>query len=111
MEGRTRRTKDRPVEAQMPAYVIAEIEVQDPEEYEEYRARVPATIAAHGGKYLVRGGEVENLEGDRPTRRTVMLEFDSMTRAREWWASDDYEALKQLRRSSSMANIMLVEGI
>ena len=95
----------------MPAYVIAEIEVKDRERYEEYRERVPATIAAHGGKYLARGGEVDNLEGDRLPKRTVILEFESMDRARQWWGSDEYCLLKELRRSASVGNIMLVEGL
>lgn len=95
----------------MPAYVIAEIEVQDHERYEEYRKRVPATITAHGGKYLARGGEVDYLEGDRPPQRTIILEFENMERARQWWASDEYGALKQLRRNTSIGNIMLVEGL
>ena len=63
----------------MPAYVIAEIEVQDPEKYEEYRARVPATIAAHGGKYLVRGPAAENMKGDALKGKVVIItEFPSM---------------------------------
>lgn len=95
----------------MPAYVIAEIEVKDWEKFEEYRERVPATIAAHGGKYLARGGEVEHLEGDRPPKRTIILEFESMERVRQWWASDEYGTLKALRRSASVGNIMLVEGL
>ena len=95
----------------MPAYVIAEIEVKDRDRYEKYRERVPATIAAHGGKYLARGGEVDSLEGDRVPRRTVILEFENMDRARQWWASDEYCALKELRRSASLGNIMLVEGL
>ena len=95
----------------MPAYLIAEIEVQDGERYEEYRQRVPATIAAHGGKYLARGGDVENLEGGRVPRRTVILEFESLERARQWWVSDEYGALKELRRSASVGNIMLVDGL
>ena len=94
----------------MPAYLIANIEVTDPETYREYVRRVPETIAEFGGKYLVRGGEVEGLEGDWETHRLVMLEFESMERARAWWDSGAYAELKQLRRRSSRSTILLVEG-
>jgi uncharacterized protein (DUF1330 family) len=94
----------------MPAYLIADIDVTDPDRYAEYVRRVPATIAAYGGKYLVRGGEVQVLEGERQPHRTVMLEFESVARAREWWSSDGYEELKPLRREASRASILLVEG-
>ena len=64
----------------MAAYIIATIEVTDPEKFEVYRGQVPATIEKHGGRYLARGGDVAVVEGDQPARRTVILEFDSLER-------------------------------
>ena len=66
----------------MAAYIIATIEVTDPEKFEVYRGQVPATIEKHGGRYLARGGDVTVVEGDQPVRRTVILEFDSLEPAR-----------------------------
>src|SRR5260370_25818288 len=73
-----------------PAYLIANVNVQDPATFEEYRKQVPATIAKHGGRYLVRGGRVERLEGSWNPTRLVVLEFPSMEQARRWYDSDDY---------------------
>ena len=71
----------------MPAYVIADIEITDAAGYEEYRRRVPATVAQYGGRYLVRGGAAETLEGDWQPRRLVVLEFPSIAQARRWYDS------------------------
>ncbi len=95
----------------MAAYLIVNIDVKDPERYAEYVKVVPATIAAYGGKYLVRGGAAEKLEGDWEPRRVVVLEFESMEKARQWWGSDDYRGPKELRRSASAGNVILVEGL
>ncbi len=95
----------------MPAYIIADVEVTNPEIYEEYKKVVPQTISAYGGKYLVRGGEAEKLEGDWVPRRMVILEFESIERAKEWWASEDYKAPKALRQSAALTNLVIVEGV
>lgn len=95
----------------MAAYVIASIEVTDAEQFEVYRGQVPATVEQHGGKYLVRGGAVEIVEGDRPARRTVVLEFESLEKARGWYYSDDYAGPKELRIASTISEVMIVEGI
>ena len=95
----------------MPAYVIATIEVTDPALFDTYRAQVPATIDKFGGKYLVRGGEVEVVEGDQPTRRTVVLEFENLERARGWYYSDEYAGPKELRIQSTISNVAIVEGV
>ena len=95
----------------MPAYVIATIEVTDPEQFEVYRGQVPATIEKHGGRYLARGGEVSVVEGDQPERRTVVLEFDSLEKAKGWYYSDDYAGPKELRIASTISNVMIVEGV
>jgi uncharacterized protein (DUF1330 family) len=75
-------------------YVLAEVQVTDPAAYDTYRAQVPATIAAYGGQYLVRGGETVRLEGDHPAKRFVIIEFDSPERAREWYHSEQYGPVK-----------------
>ena len=95
----------------MAAYIIATIEVTDPEKFEVYRGQVPATIEKHGGRYLARGGEVSVVEGDQPERRTVVLEFDSLEQAKGWYYSDDYAGPKELRIASTISNVMIVEGV
>ena len=95
----------------MSAYIIATIEVTDPEKFEVYRGQVPATIEKHGGRYLVRGGEVSVVEGDQPERRTVVLEFDSLEKAKGWYYSDDYAGPKELRIASTISNVMIVDGV
>ena len=95
----------------MLAYVLVDIEIRDPETYKEYVRQVPPTIAAFGGRFLVRGGRAENLEGDWQPRRIVVLEFESLERAKEWWASEEYRGPKELRQSASVANMIVVEGL
>jgi len=74
----------------MAAYVIVDIEVTDPVGYEEYKKLAPASIAAYGGKFLVRGGKVETVEGNWMTKRFVMLEFENAARAKQWLNSPEY---------------------
>ena len=95
----------------MPAYVIADIQVTDPEAFEEYKQRSPPTIAQYGGKYLARGGKTETLEGEWETGRLVILEFESAERAREWWTCSEYEAAKAVRRKAATAKFIVVEGL
>jgi uncharacterized protein (DUF1330 family) len=95
----------------MPAYVIVNIEVTDPQRYREYIEVAPASIASFGGRYLARGGRAERLEGNWEPKRFVVLEFPTYERAREWWASDEYAGPKALRQASSRASMILVEGL
>jgi uncharacterized protein (DUF1330 family) len=95
----------------MAAYIIVEVEITDPEKYQEYVKVVPPTIAAYGGTFRVRGGKAENLEGDWDPKRIVVLEFDSVARAKEWWASDEYEAPKAMRQAASTARMIVVDGV
>ena len=95
----------------MAAYLIATIQVTDPTVYEEYRNRVPAIIAAYGGRYLVRGGRVEQLEGDANPQRVVVLEFSSMERLRAFYGSDEYRPLIALRQRSARSSLFAVEGV
>jgi len=96
----------------MPAYFIADqLEVTDPDTLKEYGAGVGATIAKYNGKPVVRGGELEVLEGDYQPRRLVILEFPDMATLKAWYDSDDYAELKKMGTSSSSSNIIAVDGL
>lgn len=94
----------------MTAYVIAQVNVTDPEEFEAYRAQVPATLALYDGEYIVRGGEIEALEGDLAYPRVVVIKFPSMERAKAWHSSVEYAGPLALRQASSESRLMVVEG-
>ena len=94
----------------MAAYLIAEVDVQDAAQFEEYRKIVPATIAKHGGKYLARGGATETLEGGWTPKRIVVLEFPNMEQARKWYHSSDYAPALALRLKAASTKAILVEG-
>ena len=94
----------------MSAYVIAEIEVVDPAAYEEYRKQVLAVVTKYGGKFLVRGGQVDPREGGWTPKRIVVLEFPSMAQARTWYDSPEYAPLIKLRQKASKGKLILVEG-
>lgn len=95
----------------MPAYVIANIEVTNPDGYRGYTEQVGATIAAHGGRYLARGGTVEVLEGDWDPQRLVILEFPTLESAHAWYHSADYERLKALRVDNSHGQLVLTDAL
>jgi len=94
----------------MSAYIFVSVEVHDPVRYEDYRKTVLPTIEAYGGKFLVRGGKMEVLEGNWPQRRIVIVEFPSVEKARAWWHSPEYAAPKALRQATSHTEMILVEG-
>ena len=93
----------------MSAYVIAEIEVIDPATYEEYRKQVLAVVTKYGGRFLVRGGKAEALEGAAP-KRMVLLEFPSYEQALKWYRSPEYAPLIALRQKGARGKLVLVEG-
>ena len=95
----------------MPAYFIVDIEVTDPAAFEEYRKQVPATVEKYGGKFVVRGGQMEPIEGDWRPKRLVVTEFPSMEQAKRWYDSEEYRAPKALRRRTSKGSVILVEGV
>jgi uncharacterized protein (DUF1330 family) len=95
----------------MPAYVVVQVEIEDPETYARYRALAPASIALYDGRYLVRGGATEVLEGTWNPSRLVVLEFPSVERARAWWGSPEYAEAKALRQTSARTEMLLVEGL
>lgn len=94
----------------MSAYVIAEVDVADPAAYEDYRKQVPATVAKYGGRFIVRGGKVEPLEGGWTPKRIVLLEFPSFEQAQKWYRSPEYAPLIALRQRASRGRLVLVEG-
>jgi uncharacterized protein (DUF1330 family) len=93
----------------MAAYVIGEIEVTDPGPYEEYRKQVLPVVTQYGGKFIVRGGRSEALEGSAP-KRLVVLEFPTMEQALKWYRSPEYAPLIKLRQKASKGKLVLVEG-
>lgn len=93
----------------MSAYVLVEIEVKDPDRYAEYRPLAAESIAKHGGRYLVRGGTTEALEGEW-SPRIVVLEFDSLEAAHAWYYSDEYQAAVALRHESAKSRMIAVVG-
>jgi len=95
----------------MPAYVIVETNVTDPEQYERYKAAAPASIAAFGGRYVVRGGELAVFEGDWNPARVVILEFPNLETAKRWYASEEYGEARKLREGAAKLEIVAVEGL
>jgi len=95
----------------MAAYIIVDVEITDPVNYAAYIRVVPPTIAAYGGRFLVRGGKTETLEGSWIPKRIVLLEFPSVELARAWWDSEEYRDPKTLRQSASITDMILVEGV
>ena len=95
----------------MPAYVVVQVDVHDTANYEQYRKMVPASIAAYGGRFLVRGGKTETLEGTWNPPRFVILQFDSVERAKAWWSSPEYAEAKALRQRLAHTELLVVEGV
>ncbi len=95
----------------MPAYVVVDIQVNDPAGYEDYKSLAPPSIAAHGGKYLARGGKTEVLEGDWSPSRLVILQFEDIEQARKWLNSPEYSAARALRHKTATTNMVVIEGI
>jgi uncharacterized protein (DUF1330 family) len=94
----------------MAAYVIVEIEVTDPVGYEEYKKQAAATVHKYGGKYIVRGGKTEVLEGNWKPKRIVILEFPTMERGKEWLNCEEYREPRKLRHATSKTNMLVIEG-
>ena len=94
----------------MAAYYIVNVSVKDATGFEAYRQAVPATIAQYGGRYIVRGGKHEVLEGTWQPTRLVVLEFPSLEAARRWYSSEEYQKIKPLRLRHATGDMVLVEG-
>ena len=95
----------------MPAFVIANITIVDPIRYEDYKRMVPATLVPFGGRFVVRGGYTQVLEGDWRPGRLVLLEFPSVERAQAWWNSPEYAAARDLRQATSTGTLIILEGV
>lgn len=95
----------------MPGYVIVDVDVQDEQDYAEYRAKAPATVAAAGGKYIVRGGAVHHQEPGWDVHRFVVLEFPSVAAAQAWYRSPAYQQILPIRLRSTRSRMMMVEGL
>jgi len=95
----------------MPAYVIVQVEVLDPVEYDHYKSLAPASIAAYGGRYIARGGKTDVLEGEWEPRRVVILEFENVERAKAWHGSPEYREARALRHRTARSQMIVVEGV
>jgi uncharacterized protein (DUF1330 family) len=95
----------------MPAYLIAETDILDPEQYEQYKAASPVAVAAGGGRFVVRGGELAVLEGDWNPARLVILEFENLEAAKAFYESPAYQAAIKLREGAAKLNMVAVEGL
>ena len=91
-------------------YIIAEVDVKDVPTFQKYAAKVPETLAPFQGHDIVRGGKTESLEGEAP-KRIVVIAFDSVDKARAWYNSPAYDAIKSLRINSTKSRLFLVEGV
>jgi uncharacterized protein (DUF1330 family) len=94
----------------MPAYTVVEVEVEDPVRYEDYKKMVPPSLEPFGGRFLVRGGRVETLEGEWAPKRLVIVEFPSVEKAKAWWSSSEYAEAKALRQATAKTQMIVVEG-
>jgi len=94
----------------MAAYVIVETDVTDPGQYERYKAAASEAVAAHGGRYLVRGGELAVLEGDWRPPRLVVLEFEDLAAAKRWYDSERYREARRLRQGAARLRLVAVQG-
>lgn len=94
----------------MPAYIVAEIEVHDPEAYATYRAQTPSVIASVGGRFIVRGGQTESREGAPPNGRIVVIEFADMAAARAFYDGPAYQEILPIRIGASTGRLYIVDG-
>jgi uncharacterized protein (DUF1330 family) len=94
----------------MPAYIIADVTIHNPVEYEDYKKLTPQSLIPFGGKFIVRGGPAETLEGEWQPGRLVVIEFPSIEQAKAWWNSPGYAPAKALRQRTSTASLIVVPG-
>lgn len=94
----------------MKAYVVVDVKIHDHSKYDEYKKLTPASLVPYDGKFVVRGGIAETLEGDWQPGRMVVLEFPSMEKAKAWWSSAGYAPAKAIRQAASDTRMIVVEG-
>ena len=95
----------------MPAYIIVEVHIHNEVEYEDYKKLTPASLLPFRGRFIVRGGETETLEGTWQPKRIVVLEFPTKEAAKDWWASNEYAPAKALRQRTATTNMIMVQGV
>jgi uncharacterized protein (DUF1330 family) len=95
----------------VPAYIIVETDIHDPEQYEQYKQAAPGAVAAGGGRFIVRGGELAVLEGDWQPKRLVLLEFPDLEAAKRFYDSSEYQDAKRLREGAAHLNMVAVTGL
>jgi uncharacterized protein (DUF1330 family) len=95
----------------MPAYVVVRVEVTDWDKYNEYLKAGPGTLAQYGGRFIARNGEKATLEGPEETHRVIILEFPSLTKAKEWYNSKEYQDAKKLRAGASIGSLVAIDGV
>lgn len=95
----------------MPAYIVVETDIHDPEQYELYKQATPAAVEAGGGRFIARGGELAILEGDWRPKRLVLLEFPDLEAAKRFYESPSYQEAKRLREGAAGFNMVAVEGL
>ncbi|MBB3290625.1 MULTISPECIES: DUF1330 domain-containing protein [Rhizobium] len=95
----------------MPAYIISDVTARDAEAFEAYRTRAAASIAHYGGRYLVRGGPIEQLEGNWSPRALVIVEFPDIEQAKAWYRSPEYATALDIRDRALTRNLLLVDGV
>ena len=95
----------------MSAYIVVQVDVQDPKRYEDYKKLVPPSIEKFDGRFVVRGGKTETLEGSWAPKRFVIVEFPSVERAKAWWASREYADAKALRQATASTQMIVAEGL
>jgi uncharacterized protein (DUF1330 family) len=94
----------------MPGYIVVNLDVHDPALFDKYREQVPPIIAAHGGRYIIRGAKLDHVEGKLPVKRLVVLEFPSVEAARKFYDCAEYQPVKKLRKDSARSDIAIVDG-
>lgn len=95
----------------MTAYIIVDVKITDAQRYEDYKKLTPASLEPFEGKFIVRGGQTETLEGDWQPGRIVVLQFPSLQQAKAWWSSDGYAPAKALRQATAITRMIMVEGL
>jgi uncharacterized protein (DUF1330 family) len=95
----------------MPGYVVLSVEVLDAERYQEYARMGGPTVAQYGGRYLVRGGQVDRRDGTWEPKRLVIIEFSSVDQAKRWWDSPEYAPARELREACAVSDVVIVEGV
>ena len=95
----------------MSGYAIAQIEVNNPENYKEYLAKVSDIVAKFGGEFLVRGGKFSHVEGEWKNSRNIVIKFPSYEKALEWYHSEDYKPVRQIRLDNANTNQIIIKGV